>query len=137
MAYEIPGTRKVVTDKGYDLVSPASGITVSVTDNADILMFDLKAAANEATAAFSASTDDWAELCAMYAESWLTWVTAEIGMGFHPDTPANDYSLPLPQPLRSEYDPMIGFVFEHIEDPYAIGLAAMQRMEFDKPVVRH
>jgi uncharacterized protein YciU (UPF0263 family) len=136
MAYKIPGTRKVVTDKGYDLVSPASGITVSVTDSKDILMFDLKAPENAAAAEFTASTDNWQELCAMYAESWLTWVTAEIGMGFHPDTPAEDYTPPLPAPLMGEYDPMISFAHEHLEDPYEIGLNAMTRLEFTKNPTR-
>jgi hypothetical protein len=136
MKYEIPGTDTVQTDRGYDLVSRASGITVSVTDNSDILMFDLKAPENAVSKAFSGSTDDWKEACRMFAESWITWVTAEIGMGFHPDTPADHYTPPLQSPLRGEYDAMIGFVHEHI-DPYAVALDAMDRLEFTKNPTRH
>jgi uncharacterized protein YciU (UPF0263 family) len=137
MTYSIPGTKSVKTDKGYDLVSRASGITVSVTDNSDILMFELMAPENAASKEFSGSTDDWKELCRMYAECWVTWVTAEIGMGFHPDTPADDYSPGLPQPLKGEYDPMIDFASEHLEDIYAVGLDAMHRLEFTKNPSRH
>lgn len=137
MTYKIPGTRRVATDRGYDLVSPASGITVSVTDNADILMFDIKSPENAASKEFSGNTDDWKELCRMYSECWVTWVTAEIGMGFHPDTRADDYTPGLPQPLKGEYDPMIDFASEHLEDIYATGLDAMHRLEFTKNPTRH
>jgi uncharacterized protein YciU (UPF0263 family) len=137
MSYKIPGTHKTATDNGYDLVSRSSGITVSVTDNSDVLIFELKAPENAAAAEFTASTDNWQELRRMYAESWITWVTAEIGMGFHPDTPADHYTPPLPSPLKGEYDFMISFAHEHLEDPYAVGLDAMDRLEFTKNPTRH
>ncbi|NTF17268.1 hypothetical protein G6L37_02330 [Agrobacterium rubi] len=128
--YKIHGCRKVMTDKGYDLVSRSSGITVSVTDSADILMFDIRSPENAASMEFTASTDDWDEMCRMYAECWITWVTAEIGMGFHPDTPADDYSPSLASPLNGEYDLMIGFAHVHLEDVYAVGMEAMGRLGF-------
>ncbi|WP_315923187.1 hypothetical protein [Mesorhizobium sp. SP-1A] len=65
-----------------------------------------------------------ATLAAEYAEYWLRWVSVEIGTGFHPDTRAEDYVPGLPSTLNKEYDEMIGFCFENIDDPYKVGLDA-------------
>jgi len=65
-----------------------------------------------------------------YARAWIEWVTVEIGLGFHPDTPARDYEPPLNEPLRRQYDAMIAWSHEMLElgktDPYEVGLAAME-----------
>lgn len=65
-----------------------------------------------------------------YAKAWIEWVTVEIGLGFHPDTPARDYEPPLTEPLRRQYDAMIAWSHEMLAlgktDPYEVGLAAME-----------
>jgi len=126
--YGIPGTTRKTTSDGYDLISPASGMTVSINNRPDQPAFLLTVPANPASDALFLSTDDWDELARAYAESWVTWVTTEIGMGFHPDTPSKDYVTPLPMDLAAEYDDMIRFSHEHLGDIYEVGLATMQRM---------
>ena len=126
--YRIPGTTRKTTSDGYDLISAASGMIVSVTNRPDQPKYLLAAPANPASDALTLSTDDWEELSRAYAESWITWVTTEIGMGFHPDTPSEEYSPPLPKDLAAEYDGMIGFSHDHLEDVYEVGMATMQRM---------
>jgi len=71
-----------------------------------------------------------ATLAAEYAEYWLRWVSVEIGIGFHPDTRAEDYVPRLPSKLNKEYDEMIGFCFEYIDDPYKVGLDAWEKAGF-------
>lgn len=61
-----------------------------------------------------------------WAERWLRVVAVEIGLGFHPDTPAGDYEPALEGALAEEYDRMLDFVFERLEDPYAVGLDAWE-----------
>ena len=57
------------------------------------------------------------------------WVD-EIGIGFHPDNLAFDYSPPMPHEKQIEYtlDMMLLFLMqdEYKIDPYEIGLEAME-----------
>jgi hypothetical protein len=137
MTYTLPGTYVRQSENGYDLVSPSSGITVSVTDQKNILLFKIVSPENAVAVAYTFETDDWAEACTMYAQAWVTWVTAEIGLGFHPDTPAEDYTPGLPEPLKAEYDTMINFASACLDDIYAVGLEAMQRLDMAKSATLH
>lgn len=125
--FEIPGTTYVPVDDGYELVSRASGIKLIVTDTPELKIFEVRSPEFAGEPEFSDSTEFWDQAARIYAERWIRWVTAEIGLGFHPDTRAEDYEPPLEQPLRTEYDPALGFVFEHLEDPYEVGLDAMYK----------
>lgn len=64
---------------------------------------------------------------AAYAALWLEAAATDIGLGFHPDTRADDYEPPLRPDLAAQYDDMIGFCHGHLEDPYAIAYDAWDR----------
>ncbi len=77
-----------------------------------------------ADAVIHASTDDRAEARAAYAEAWLRNVAVAIGLGFHPDTRADDYSPPLEPGLAAEYDAMLERAFDLLPDPYETAFEA-------------
>lgn len=126
--YAIPGMKRAKTPDGYELVSAASGMKVSVSDRAEEPKFFLTAPANPASDPISLAFEDWNELTTAVAEAWMIWVTTEIGIGFHPDTPASHYEPPLPTELAAEYDGMIIFCHENLYDPYEPGLDTMIKL---------
>lgn len=71
-----------------------------------------------------ASTTDLAEAQSAYARGWLRSAATGIGLGFHPDTPAAGYEPPLGDALAAQYDTMIGFCHDHLEDPYEVSMSA-------------
>lgn len=126
---DIPGTYDAnETSEGFDLVSAASGMVVSVSCRSDRPTYSLKVPANPAAEALSFSTDQLSELYRAYAESWIIWVETEIGLGFHPDTPADAYDPPLPLVIEEHYDEMIGFADQHLDDMYATAVDTAIRM---------
>lgn len=67
------------------------------------------------------------EAQAAYAALWMEAAAVGIGLGFHPDTPAENYSPALEPDLAAQYDDMIGFCHDHLEDPYAVGYDAWEK----------
>jgi len=59
-----------------------------------------------------------------YAEAWLRAVAVEIGLGFHVDTPAGQYEPPLPEGLGAQYDDMISYAHDNLQNPYEVTMAA-------------
>jgi hypothetical protein len=53
------------------------------------------------------------------------WV-AMCGLGFHPDTRGADYEPALPAEMVAKYDEDMETLFGLSDDPYALGIAAMQ-----------
>ena len=59
------------------------------------------------------------------AEAIIKKLVAEIGLGFHPDTPAADYDPPLTNP--NEYDEAVQDAFDLVgDDVYAIAVREMK-----------
>jgi hypothetical protein len=75
-----------------------------------------------------------ASVAEKYADYWMRWVSVEVGIGFHPDTSAKNYTPSLPAALNNEYDGMISFCFEHMEDPYEVGIDAWEKAGIIDPV---
>lgn len=111
-----------VTDELDVFFNKSAELTVFKRDG------DYKILSADGTVQFE--TADEQALAVGYATTWLETIACKIGMGFHPDTSADQYSPALPEPLNSEYDTMIGFVFEQLtdeaNDPYAIAMAACE-----------
>lgn len=124
-SHSIPGTVRTEENGGVRLASPASGIAVSVAGNGGD--FEVISPEFEGEEAWTGRFATWDDACSAFADRWLRWVTVTIGLGFHPDTRAEDYSEPLPEPLASEYDLMLSFAFMHLEDPYAVGMDAHEK----------
>lgn len=72
-------------------------------------------------------SDDLDEILTAYAEAWMRWVAVHIGMGFHPDTSASEYEPRLEPGLFDQYDEMIGFAHQRLDDIYAISLDAWEK----------
>lgn len=69
-------------------------------------------------------TDDWEECLAfLIANKWVV----RFGLGFHPDTRGKDYSPALTKAEIEEYDSDMNDLFNLDVDPYAVGVAAMER----------
>ena len=62
-----------------------------------------------------------------WSKAWLEWAAVEIGLGFHPDTSAENYVPPLPAALAAEYDSMISLSHQTLQDPYAVSIEAWER----------
>lgn len=128
---DIPGLARKETDGGIELVSECTGMRIEVGNFRGRDRFTLHAPAFQGEGELTFKTSKWPEIRAAYGERWLRWVTVTIGLGFHPDTSADQYSPDLPEPLRSEYDEMIDFIFECVPgDPYAIGMDAWEKGGF-------
>lgn len=131
----LPFLKKTVMDDG-------SAVYKSQTSDLEIIQADakdpssamtFKAPAFKGHEAYELGIRGEATLAAEYADYWLRWVSVEIGTGFHPDTRAEDYEPRLPAALNKEYDEMIGFCFEHIDDPYKVGLDAWEKAGYIDP----
>lgn len=70
---------------------------------------------------------DLASAQTAYAKLWMESVAVGVGLGFHPDTPADAYEPALEADLAAQYDEMIGFCHDHLEDPYAVGYEAWEK----------
>lgn len=125
---DVPDLTLTPADGGFVLVSKSTGMRIEIVEMDGRDRFRLQGPAFAGEPAVAIETDDWSSMLAIYGERWLRWVTVTIGLGFHPDTRADDYVPALPDALRSVYDPMIDFVFERVpDDPYAIGLDAWEK----------
>lgn len=74
-------------------------------------------------------SDDLDEIKKAYAIAWIRWASVDgIGLGFHPDTSAEQYEPALDERLAEQYGDMIDFGHEQLrvpgEDVYSIGLQA-------------
>lgn len=61
--------------------------------------------------------------CCMIADKWI----AKIGLGFHPDTSAENYFPELSREEIEEYATDMRYLFAQPCDPYAIAISAMER----------
>ena len=68
-----------------------------------------------------------------YTEAWIRAVAVSIGIGFHPDTRADHYAPPLPEPLLSEYDAVMDLVCDSGIDPYEVGMDAWRQAGMIEP----
>jgi len=125
--HKLPGAQLVETENGYDLVSPSSGIRVSVDETSASPAFKMSVPAAPGSDGYDFGTDDWIDLSVAYADAWLRWAITHVGTGFHIDTPASDYVPPLDEPLRSELDPMIDFAHRYLNDPYEVAMDAAEK----------
>jgi hypothetical protein len=74
-------------------------------------------------AALKAWPDPAFRKCNIICDKWV----AKIGLGFHPDTSAEDYVPTLSREEIEEYATDIRYLFAQPCDPYAIAVSAMER----------
>jgi hypothetical protein len=125
----------------------ATDIVVTARTTAAGLMYTVEAPAIEGEDdSFYFCTDNWEWAQSTYAERWLKTAAVTIGTGFHPDTRAPDYvtydedadalvpGLGLHNAaLLQQYDAMMEFCFQHLENPYGIGLDAWKQAGLIEP----
>ena len=131
----LPFLKKTVMEDG-------SAVYKSQTSDLEIIQADaknpnsammIKAPAFKGHEAYEVEIQGEETVAAKYADYWLRWVSVEIGTGFHPDTSAELYDPRLPVALNAEYDGMLDFCFEHIPDPYEVGINAWEKAGYIDP----
>lgn len=72
-------------------------------------------------------SDDLDEVLDAYAAEWISKIAVDIGLGFHPDTSVENYVAALEPAMASQYEDMIAFADERLEDMYGTSLEAWEK----------
>jgi hypothetical protein len=116
------------------------GVDITETELVTGTTYRMEAKSFAGEDAFVLNTDDVDLMQAAYAERWMRYASATIGTGFHPDTPAAGYAMhdaatgisvegigETDAPLLRQYDVMIGYCHDHLEDPYEYSMDAWEK----------
>lgn len=128
--YSLPGFTTSQSDDGITMLhSETTGMTVRISLDSDgdtEFKATLPAFAGHDEATLE--TDDFIDIEEFYGEQWIRWAAVTIGLGFHPDTSADNYiEGSLSPALMAEYDEMIGRAHQWCADPYEVSLDAWDK----------
>ncbi|NTF23542.1 hypothetical protein G6L37_34795 [Agrobacterium rubi] len=122
--YSISGLVTINEDASVHMRSQTTGASVKVDRGDDGgTTYDLVFPAFEGHEELRESFDDILDLEDAYVKQWIRWTAVTVGLGFHPDTPAEDYEPPLSAPLAAEYDRLIE-ISHGYTDPYEVSIEA-------------
>jgi hypothetical protein len=124
--YSIPGLVTISDDSSVHMQSQTTGATVKVDIGEDgARTYGLSFPAFEGHEELLDTFDDIIDLEDVYVTQWIRWNAVTIGLGFHPDTPADGYEPPLSEALAAEYDRLIE-ISHGYTDPYEVSIEAWE-----------
>lgn len=131
--YQIPGLDKVTDGASTSLRSKTTGAVVNVvTDDDGGTDYNLVFPAFAGHEELRGTYDDITDLEHDYVIHWVRWAAVTIGAGFHPDTPAEDYSPALDPALAEEYDALLN-ISHGYTDPYETSIDAWEAAGIVEP----
>jgi hypothetical protein len=133
MNYQIPGLVQATEAASTLLRSQTTGAVVDVVANEDgDNVHNLTFPAFDGHEEMRGTYDDIMDLEDEYVVQWVRWAAVTIGVGFHPDTPAEDYDPPLESALAEEYDALLKLSHGYA-DPYETAVDAWEAAGIVEP----